>query len=117
MCEVLGRPPGAPDEGGPGASRAWALERAGRIAQAGAYRGLGAVELWGRLEASADAGAPQLVSPVEDAESGAQPRVGRMRRRPRVRQATDGEDDDRPGTFIVKANDAEQPSPKRAGRR
>ncbi len=113
LREILRLPPSrppawAPVEGGPVASRAWALERARQISEAAAYRGLGAVELWGRLETSVEGCTPRVV-PCDDADKPTTaPRIARMRRRPRVRQATDDEDDDRPGTFIVKADDAEQ---------
>jgi nitric oxide reductase NorD protein len=99
-------PPGIPLAATPAESRRWAQATAERLRRTAAgYRGVAIVPLWGQL---IDAPPPaRNGAPVADDES---PRRGPirsapLRQRPRMRQAADGEDDDRPGTWMIRPDE------------
>jgi nitric oxide reductase NorD protein len=97
-------PSGMPVSATPAESVTWARTVAADVrAVAGAYRGVTTVALWGRVmdepAAASERGAP---GPHEDA---ARSRRAVLRHRPRVRRAAPDEDDDRPGTWMVRADE------------
>ena len=98
-------PPGVPLAATPAESRRWARATAARLrGAAGRYRGVAIVPLWGRLIATppvasdrpATAGEPPSPAPMRSAS---------LRQQPRPRSAADDEDDDRPGTWIVRPDE------------
>jgi nitric oxide reductase NorD protein len=98
-------PPGMPVTATPAESLEWARTTAARLrATGGRYRGVAIVPLWGRLiapPASAvdrppAAGEPERRGPMRSAS---------LSRRPRARQAGDGEDDSAPGTWMIRADE------------
>lgn len=92
----------------PAASAAWARARAGELAGSGRYRGVASVALWGTVTPPRDA-----TSASASRGDGPPPRSGRgrtrmLRRRPRVREAGQDEDDQSPGTWMVRADDPQE---------
>ncbi len=90
-------------------SRAWASTEAARLEAAvgGAYRGVPPVLLWGRMTAPFQA---PLAAAGEEDEGGAVPpgRTRTLERRPRVREASDDEDDAEPGAWMVPKDDPQE---------
>lgn len=92
----------------------WAGEQAcGLRLLPGPYRGIGPIPLWGTTSPGANVLAPDTLTETDAAPMS----PGRSRiltRRPRVRDASDDEDDAEPGTWMVRADDlqekAEDPS-------
>jgi nitric oxide reductase NorD protein len=98
-------PPGIPLAATPADSRRWARATAQRLRDtAGSYRGVAIVPLWGRLIAAPPPASDRRVA--ADEPSGQGPlRSAPLRQRPRTRQAADDEDDDRPGTWMVRPDE------------
>jgi nitric oxide reductase NorD protein len=116
-------PPAAVPAGAtPGDSLRWARATAARLRAAPAarlraapaarlrsaastrYRGVAPVPLWGETLAPPDD--PRIDSRYVDDETPLEPvRAATLPRRPRVRQAADGEDDDRPGTWMIRPDE------------
>ena len=99
----------------PRESLRWAQETAARLrGMAGTYGGIPAVALWGevRLPPGGGRGA-RVASDVPDAVRHI--RTARLRRRPRVREAADDEDDRQPGTWMVRADEPMQAAEDPAG--
>ncbi|HET9985605.1 MAG TPA: hypothetical protein VFQ38_18530 [Longimicrobiales bacterium] len=95
----------------PAGSLEWARREAERIRTLpGRYRGVAAVELWGAASPAPDAAAGEAAAPDAAPESGqaAPGRSARLRRRPRVREGGDDEDDASPGTWVVRADDPQE---------
>ncbi|MCA9601309.1 MAG: VWA domain-containing protein, partial [Myxococcales bacterium] len=98
-----------PPPGEPVASQRWALAQAdvhrARFGD-GTYRGLPPVVLWGLLEPAATKRAGAVALDAEtagDLDDRHRPKAAQMPRRPEVREATEGEDDEGEGAaFIVK---------------
>jgi nitric oxide reductase NorD protein len=99
----------------PDASRRWAEEqRTLVVSLTGPYRGIAPVPLWGAMppamesfRATTRGDGDEVVSPP-----------GRSRvlsRRPRTREAAEGEDDDEPGTWMVRADDLQEKAEDPAG--
>ena len=88
----------------PAESRRWARATAGRLRRtAERYRGVAIVPLWGALIAAAPASSDR---PAADEPPRQAPiRSASLRHRPRPRRAADDEDDDRPGTFMVRPDE------------
>ena len=87
----------------------WAQERAAQIgALPGSYRGLPAVALWGLLEPTPAERATRSGVALEDEEAHAPWRVTRLKRRPKVRQAIDGEDDDHASLWMIQLDDPQE---------
>lgn len=89
-------------------SLAWARTMTSRLElRPGRYRGVPPVALWGTIAPPRDA-----VSVSERAADTAPPRhpprTHTMRRRPRVRDSVADEDDEKPGTWIVRADDPQE---------
>jgi nitric oxide reductase NorD protein len=101
----------------PEVSLAWAEARRQELSsftEAGRYRGMAPVELWGT---GAPPPEPSLPPAVGDTETSSHP-PGRSRtlpRRPRVRQSAPGEDDPNPGTWMVRADDLQEKAEDPAG--
>jgi nitric oxide reductase NorD protein len=74
------------------------------------YRGMPPVWYWGRLHASAAAPPSSALSIEHDgpARPPARRRVVEMRRRPRVREAEEGEDDSGTGTWVVRPDEPQE---------
>jgi nitric oxide reductase NorD protein len=109
--DVLSAPPAAPPATVPASRTAaeslvWARATAARLASAsGRYRGVAEVAAWGRVLA------PPTGPPTEPHTSRPEPavsvpaaRTAPLARRPRVRHAEEGEDDVRPGTWMIRAD-------------
>jgi nitric oxide reductase NorD protein len=94
----------------PAGSLEWARRESSRLRSLGGrYRAVALVDFWGgppsRPERAADSSNGGAESPP--ARSAA-PRFHKMRRRPRVRPPGEDEDDPRPGTWIVRADDPKE---------
>ncbi|MFB6262837.1 MAG: hypothetical protein ABEL76_04320, partial [Bradymonadaceae bacterium] len=85
----------------PEASREWAEEQVGRIADREAYRGVPAVDLWGRIEREAAAPDADSAGGGSDDAEGEQRRTETVDRRPRVREADEGQDERSDGWFVT----------------
>lgn len=92
----------------PEACLAWARATARSRGPASRYRPAAAVWYWGRvLEPARIPSLPGMAGePTVPAER--RPRVTDMRRTPRPRQAGDGEDDEQPGTWVIRADDPQE---------
>jgi nitric oxide reductase NorD protein len=98
-------PPGIPVTATPAASRRWARATAGRLhGRAGKYRGVAIVPLWGRLMATPPSAGDRPAAADEPSSPGPM-RSASLAQRPRTRQAVEGEDDDRPGTWMVRPDE------------
>ncbi|HET6679637.1 MAG TPA: VWA domain-containing protein, partial [Gemmatimonadaceae bacterium] len=101
-----------PDADTPDDSLAWARETARSIAgrSAGRYRGLRQVGIWGRVTPPPPAvrGVAPRAPDEDDAQQSATPRVRPLVRRPRVREATDDEDDESTGMWMVQIDDPQE---------
>ena len=88
----------------PSESSAWARETALRLrAQGGRYRGIATVSLWGHVVR--EAGERHAGLDDDGASRPARLRSAQLRRRPQVREPDDDEDDERPGTWMVRLDD------------
>lgn len=99
-----------PPASAPADSLRWARTTATTISRLpGRYRGLRAVAIWGYVTVPPPAA--RAVAPRggddENATAG-KPRVHKLVRRPRVRQAPDGEDDERSGMWMVQIDDPQE---------
>ena len=99
-----------PGPAGPEASLAWASERAATVeAREGPYRGLPAVALWGRVTEPPPAPAPRAgESAPDDPAAAVRLRVSLMHRRPKVREADEGEDDENAGMWMIQLDDPQE---------
>ena len=92
----------------PAESLAWARVMTARFTLLdGRYRGLAPVALWGTIAPAHDAisvseGDASTTPPRKP------PRTSVMRRRPRIRESDPDEDDAKPGTWIVRADDPQE---------
>ena len=92
----------------------WAVEQRHTLADMpGRYRGTAPVPLWGAVGLGSE-------TPVSGLPEGSEvlPPSGRTRtlpRRPRAREAAEGEDDSEPGTWIVRADDPQEKAEDPAG--
>jgi nitric oxide reductase NorD protein len=106
MASPAAPPPEMPIAATPAESRRWASATAARLRrQATAYRGVAVVPLWGQIVASA---APaRLDGATAEAEPATRAPIRRasLRQRPRVREAAEGEDDERPGTWMIRPDE------------
>ncbi|MEO8521684.1 MAG: VWA domain-containing protein [Acidobacteriota bacterium] len=110
---LLAAPPQDPPhplmlDDGVGASLAWARGSAEATTADGPYVGSAAVWYWGHpLPASA---LPLSSEGGEDlaGDPSAKRRVAEMRRRPRVRAATEDEDDEGSGTWVIRADEPQE---------
>jgi nitric oxide reductase NorD protein len=75
-----------------------------------AYRGVPAVWYWGRARPAAPglAGASQYDNDRPDAEWMKRRRVAEMRRRPRIREAAEDEDDGGTGTWVIRPDEPQE---------
>jgi nitric oxide reductase NorD protein len=97
-----------PRSASPAQSLAWARATAARLsALPGRFRGVAPVTLWGTIVPPHD-GVPASGDGDDATPARKSPRTHAMRRRPRVRTASDDEDDATPGTWIVRADDPQQ---------
>ncbi len=95
--------------GTPAASVDWARARARQLAQlGGAYRGVAPVPLWGTVAPPPEGSAASGANADLPRASPARGRTRMLPRRPRVRQAPDDEDDQRAGTWMVRADDPQE---------
>lgn len=120
LRELLAAEPGHPPEpfevaAAPDASRRWAGAQRPLFARlAGPYRGTAPVPLWGAMPDLTEALATATPGGMEDAAAP----PGRSRtlsRRPRTREASEGEDDSEPGTWMVRADDLQEKAEDPAG--
>ncbi len=88
----------------------WAAERAALASSVrGRYRGLPPVEHWGRVD-EPQPGRRKAVGPRDGEEDRRIPsdRLARLRRRPRVRDAADDEDDSEMGMLMIQLDDPQE---------
>ncbi len=100
---------GAPNESTAEDSHRWAERKAADIRDlGGAYRGIAPVELWGRVKPLS--GPPKRVVSHSQSESplAERPRVSKMRRRPQVREASNDEDDESMGLWMIQLDDPQE---------
>jgi nitric oxide reductase NorD protein len=98
-------PPRIPLTATPAESLRWARATARRLrGTAGGYRGMSIVPLWGRLVAVPPAASDRPAATSEPSTAGAM-RSASLARRPRMRPTAEGEDDDRPGTWMVRPDE------------
>jgi nitric oxide reductase NorD protein len=89
----------------PAESRQWARETARALRRtATAYRGVAIVPLWGQVIAASPA-AGERPGSGEPPPSRGRIRSASLRQRPRVRQAAEDEDDERPGTWMIRPDE------------
>ncbi len=99
-----------PENGGPATSLAWAQVQVERRPAPGRYHPITRVGYWGRMldpssiKASGGSGWAQTPAVPRPAR----PRVSEMRRRPRVREAPEDEDDEGAGTWIIRADEPQE---------
>jgi nitric oxide reductase NorD protein len=112
---VLASPPDAvPDEvadaARPAESLEWAVTAAADLAaRLGRYRGVRAVAVWGRVHPSPPERAMRHAAAPDDSLAPPPPgRVRTLRRRPRVRDAPDDEDDSQMGMWMVQIDDPKE---------
>jgi nitric oxide reductase NorD protein len=110
---ILSADPSAPQPGvplmpTPADSRTWACEQAARLSVVdNRYRGTAIVPLWGQITRGASATTPDHRG-EEDRDAALRSRRFRsaqLRQRPRVRKAADDEDDETPGTWMVRLDE------------
>jgi nitric oxide reductase NorD protein len=96
-----------PAAGTPEGSRRWACVAAAQLgARSGRYRGVAVPQLWGQIVAPTPLSRAGPGAGGEDETDPAGPvRRASLRRRPRVRAAAEDEDDDRPGTWMIRADE------------
>lgn len=101
-------PPELPLSITPAESNRWATAMSSRIRELpGRYRGVAPVAFWGTV-APAPEVAPTATTRYDVSASERRARTHTMARRPRVRAATEDEDDSRTGTWIVRADDPQE---------
>jgi nitric oxide reductase NorD protein len=109
--EVLGAEPASPPSwlpvrAAPVDSAAWARRIAGERRQEGdGYRGVPGVALWGDVVAESAASTTRPVMDEPVAEGPRRPRSASLRYRPRARRAAEDEDDERPGTWMIRPDE------------
>ncbi len=92
----------------PEVSRRWAEEQQQALIKfAGPYRGMAPVSLWGAIEPNMES-LPGIVRGEMDEVAASPGRSRILPRRPRARDAAESEDDDEPGTWIVRADDLQE---------
>ncbi len=88
----------------PAESGAWARETALRFrTHGGRYRGIATVSLWGHVVR--ETGESHAGLDAGGASRSVRLRSARLRRQPQVREPDDDEDDERPGTWMVRLDD------------
>jgi nitric oxide reductase NorD protein len=98
-------PPGIPLAATSAESRRWArATAAGLRGAAGRYRGVAIVPLWGRLIPAPPSAGDRPATADEPSSRGPM-RSASLRQRPRMRQAADDEDDERPGTWMIRPDE------------
>jgi len=103
---MRGRVTASPEE-----SLVWARSRAEALrALGGRYRGVRAVALWGRVDAPGSEGAAgsRLIPGEPEARPPTPARVRTLRRRPRVREAKEDEDDPNVGMWMIQIDDPQE---------
>jgi nitric oxide reductase NorD protein len=91
-------------------SVAWAQDASRRTTSRDAYRPVAPVWYWGVVLEPPPVIPSSGRSPAERPTSAQSrlPQIAEMRRRPRPREAPEDEDDDRPGTWVVRADDPQE---------
>jgi nitric oxide reductase NorD protein len=91
-------------------SVAWAEDATRRSTSRDAYRPVAPVWYWGVVLEPPPVIPSSGRSPADQPTSAQLrlPRIAEMRRRPRPREAPEDEDDDRPGTWVVRADDPQE---------
>ena len=91
----------------PAASRRWAETLNEHLGQLpGPYRGMAPVALWGATSAAPESHA--TAGPLDGEGSIQTTRSHALRRRPKIRDAGEDEDDAEPGTWMVRADDPQE---------
>ncbi len=102
-------PPEVPLSATPAASLAWARETAHSMAGlTGRYRGVLAVPVWGRVEATPPALEPGQRDSDDETGRVAPERVRNLVRRPKTRMAPDDEDDSSMGMWMIQMDDPQE---------
>ena len=99
-------PPGVPVTTTPAESRRWARAAAERLRRtATSYRGVAIVPLWGRLLAAPPSASDRPAAPDDQPSRSGPVRSASLRQRPRTRLAAEDEDDEQPGTWMVRPDE------------
>jgi len=89
----------------PAASLAWAREYVGKNVDREAFRGLPAVQVWGRVETEYAPGSGTESHRAERENEGSEQRSRELERRPKAREPEEDEDDDKEGSWFVPSDD------------
>jgi nitric oxide reductase NorD protein len=113
-CRVLQSDPRVPaldlpDNASAEQCASWAQRQAREYDGHAPYQPLAPIDYWGELveQARIDVATPGHHRDTS-APRGQKPRVAEMPRRPRPRQASDDEDDPRPGSWVIRADDPQE---------
>jgi nitric oxide reductase NorD protein len=107
-ADPLTPPLTANPDGSPAESLGWARTLALRNAQR-RFRSMSLPWYWGEiLAAPRPVGPAAPFEPEDIARATPRPRVAEMRRRPRVREAADDEDDNHAGTWVIRADEPQE---------
>jgi nitric oxide reductase NorD protein len=99
-------PPGVPVPTTPAESRRWARAAAERLRRtATSYRGVAIVPLWGRPLAAPPSASEGAAAPDDQPSRPRSVRSASLRQRPRARLAAEDEDDEQPGTWMVRPDE------------
>jgi len=90
----------------PAESRRWARTTAERLRRTAArYRGVAVVPLWGPLVVALPSASDHPAAPGDEPSRRGPIRSAPLRQRPRPRQAAEDEDDERPGTWMIRPDE------------
>jgi nitric oxide reductase NorD protein len=89
-------------------SLAWARQSRQRHGAAGRYQPVMPVSYWGRVLVPSSVVNSSHPPPAEGEAAPRRQRVAEMVRRPRPREAPEGEDDDSSGTWVIRADDPQE---------
>jgi nitric oxide reductase NorD protein len=90
----------------PAESRRWARITAERLRRtAASYRGVAVVPLWGPLVIALPSASDHPAAPGDERSRRGPIRSAPLRQRPRTRQAAEDEDDERPGTWMIRPDE------------
>jgi nitric oxide reductase NorD protein len=90
----------------PAESRRWARTTAERLRRtAASYRGVAIVSLWGPLVGALPPASDRPAASGDEPSRPGPMRSAPLRRRPRPRQVPEDEDDERPGTWMIRADE------------
>jgi nitric oxide reductase NorD protein len=87
---------------------AWATSMSNARRSSTPYRSLSPVYYWGSAKVPVDVSGSRVAPDQGENRRTSSPRVAEMRRRPRVRQADDEEDDNATGTWVIRTDEPQE---------